>query len=122
MATLTVAAPSILDAIIAGAVPPAFPRPVAPPPAPARYFTPTPEPPAPPAARALGLEAKRAAALARFTARRIEAPATPAPAKPFHCPVCGTGSLNRLGIVSHLRQIHHFDKAARDSAMATAGI
>ena len=47
---------------------------------------------------------------------------TPLPAaKRFHCPICGTGSVNRQGVFSHLRQIHKLEKPARDSAMAAAG-
>jgi hypothetical protein len=42
--------------------------------------------------------------------------------KALHCPICRTGSRNRQGIVSHLRQVHGLDKTARDSAMAAAGI
>jgi hypothetical protein len=41
-------------------------------------------------------------------------------AKRFHCPICGTGSVNRQGVFSHLRQIHKLEKPARDSAMAAA--
>jgi hypothetical protein len=71
------------------------------------------------------LEAKRELALARFLERRAEtaSPKPPAGAdKAYHCPICRTGSQNRQGIVSHLRQIHGLSKAARDSAMAAAGI
>lgn len=119
---------SVLDAIIAASEPEppaaapaaAPPEPAAAPPAAAEDSTRTPQTPDEPAAPGLDLEAKRALVRARFLAVKAERE-TPKPpagvAKPFHCPICLVGSLNRQGIVSHLRQIHHMDKAARDSAM-----
>lgn len=132
LATVPLSA-SVLDAIIAAAAPAgALPRspagpaiPLAPPPslgAPGASAAPSGGAVAPVSA---GPEAKRAAALARFLARRAEAAAPRPPegvGKPLHCPICRTGSRNRQGVVSHLRQVHGLDKPARDSAMATAGI
>jgi hypothetical protein len=136
MGPSTVVVPSILDAIIAGSgaalrlepPKPAVPLPpvsVAPSPAVRQYSAPIPPAASVPAAPGFGLEAKRAVARSRFFARQAEAEAPRPPAgaeKALHCPICRTGSRNRQGVVSHLRQIHHLDKPARDSAMAAGGI
>ena len=46
----------------------------------------------------------------------------PTPARPYHCPKCAAPSANRQGVHAHMRLIHHFDKPARDAAMASVGI